>query len=224
VSDEVDRVEWSSYGQCMTGTKKPEAVTVSEDLAAGLLSEPIGDSPPLTMWWSLSLPDGGGVHMKVEDGLNGWVVTDVYLHAPEVSATTLREAPVGQLGLIMHLLGNWDPDTIADGNNAGGQRVLSDPSREPSLAMLRRRAEGAPMALPVYRVDSRPRLTRPDGSSPDGFYELVGIAYREYAAQTRAPAVEIANEARVPVATARGWIREARRRGKLPEGRKGKAG
>ncbi|HEY1624005.1 MAG TPA: hypothetical protein VGG16_09405, partial [Streptosporangiaceae bacterium] len=191
---------------------------------AGLLDEPAGDTPPLTMWWSVSLPDGGGVHMKVEDGLNGWAVTDVYVHAPEVTTTTLREAPLSQLSLIMNLLNGWDPDTIAEANKDMGQRVLSDPQREPSLAMLRRRAEGAPAELPVYKISSRPRLTRPDGSGPEGFYELVGIAYREYAARTRSPAVEIAKEADVPVATARGWIREARRRGKLPEGKKGKAG
>jgi hypothetical protein len=164
--------------------------------------------------------------MKTEERDNGWVITDVYVHAPEVTATVLREAPLGQLGLIMNLLGNWDPDTIADANKQMGQQVLllDDSSRDPSLARLRDRARTAGPDLPVYKVGSRPRLSRPDGSDPRGFYELVGIAYREYAPQTRAPAVAIAAEAGIPVATARGWIREARRRGNLPEGHKGKAG
>jgi hypothetical protein len=69
-----------------------------------------------------------------------------------------------------------------------------------------------------------PRGTRPDGTDPDGFSAKVAAAYREYAPQTRAPALKIADEAGVPVATVRSWIREARRRGKLPQGRKGRAG
>lgn len=70
----------------------------------------------------------------------------------------------------------------------------------------------------------RPRLTRPDGSAPDDFYRLVARAYGTYAAESRAPGKAMAHEAGVPTTTAHRWIREARRRGHLPPGRRGVAG
>lgn len=199
---------------------------VARAFRAALESGDYESQPPLTLWWSLRLPGGGGVHMKVQDtGTGGsWVVTDVYMHAPEVTTTLLRGTPLSQLDLIMNLVGGFDPDTIAEAHQEMGQQVISDPDSEPTLAELRHLAETAPAELPTPPVAERPRLTRPDGTNPDGFYTLVGAAYREYALQSHAPAIEIANEAGVPVATARTWVREARRRGKLPTGTRGKAG
>jgi hypothetical protein len=188
------------------------------------MEDQAGPDRPLTMWWSLSRPDGGGAHIKISDEHGRWVITDVYVHGPEVTATMLRDVPAGQLNLIMNLLKGWDHWTIAEAHEGTGQWVLADPDKEPSLAGLRKRALHAPSALPAPHDTERPRLGRPDGTDPDRFYALVAAAYREYAPQTRAPAVEIAREAAVPVGTARVWVREARRRGKLPPGRKGKAG
>lgn len=44
----------------------------------------------------------------------------------------------------------------------------------------------------------------------------VARAYQDFAPRTRKPAAEIAKEADVPIGTAHGWVREARRRGHLP--------
>jgi len=65
-------------------------------------------------------------------------------------------------------------------------------------------------------------LTRPDGRDPDGFYQTVAEHYRWHAAQSPAPAARMAQEAGVPVTTAHRWIREARLRGALPLGTRGK--
>jgi hypothetical protein len=196
-------------------------------------------SPPLGLWWSLSRPDGGGVHMRVSEDDNRWFITDVYIHGPRLTATDLQSVPLTVLDLIMNLVGHWDgggimdPSLIADAMNeqagkAGwGPGVMypdGDITPEPTLAELRDLARDAPDELHAPPTAERPRLTRPDGTDPDGFSSRVADAYREYATQTRAPAIRIAEEAGVPVATARSWIREARRRGKLPQGRKGKAG
>jgi hypothetical protein len=187
-------------------------------------------------WWSLSLPDGGGVHMRVRriDPIEqeGWAITDVYVHASQVTATMLQNIPVSRLDLMMNQLGEYGSDIAADlvnqlATEAGWGAPLFAPSPDdddPTLAQLRDLAADAPPELPHIAVPERPRLARPDGTDPDSFYALVADAYREYAPQTRAPAVKIAEEAAVPVGTAHGWIREARRRGKLPRGRKGKAG
>lgn len=180
------------------------------------------------IWWSLGLPGGGGVNMRatMSDGPGStWVITDVYVHAPEITATMLQNIPVSKLDLLMNLIGNFDADTIGEAaNESWKQSVLANPDNEPSLAELRGRAADAPASLPEPAVAERPRLTRPDGTDPDSFYALVAAAYREYAPQTRAPALKIAEEAGVPVGTVRGWIREARRRGKLPAGTRGKVG
>lgn len=161
---------------------------------------------PRSQWWSLSRPDGG-IHVKVTEEDGRWTVTDVYVHGHGVTMADLQEVPLRQLDRIMNL---GTPDGIHG-------------AADPSLAELRKLAASAPPELPNPASD-RPRLTRPDGTDPDGFYTVVADAYREYATRMRNPAIEIAGEAGVPVATARTWVREARRRGKLPEGRKGKAG
>jgi len=66
-------------------------------------------------------------------------------------------------------------------------------------------------------------LTRPDGRDPDGFYQTVAEHYRWHVAQSPAPAVHMALEAGVPVTTVHRWVREARLRGMLPPGIRGKA-
>jgi len=86
------------------------------------------------------------------------------------------------------------------------------------------RLEARLNAVRSFPAEERPRLTRPDGLAPDEFYSRVAAAYSEYAPRTRAPAKEIAAEAKVPITTVHRWIREARRRGFLPPARKGKAG
>lgn len=65
---------------------------------------------------------------------------------------------------------------------------------------------------------------RPGGMDPELFYQLVAAAYNEYVRETRAAGARIAEEAGVPVTTAHRWIREARRRGFLPLGQRGKTG
>lgn len=211
-------------------------------------NEPYEEPPPVSLWWSLSRPDGGGMHIKVTAvDFDRWVITDVYVHGQALTATDLQAVPLTRLDLIMNLLGYWrdddrgktgsimDGDVIADVTNElaskagyGPAVTFHDPeergTEDPELADLRHLAEDAPPELPDLPAVERPRLTRPDGTDPDGFAARVAAAYREYAPQTRAPALKIAEEAGVPVATVRSWIREARRRGKLPQGHKGKAG
>jgi hypothetical protein len=65
---------------------------------------------------------------------------------------------------------------------------------------------------------------RSDETDPDDFYRIVADAYVEYAAQSKAPGKAIAEEARVPASTAHRWIRQARHRGFLPVGQKGRVG
>jgi hypothetical protein len=191
------------------------------------MTEPASDEPRAA-WVSIAAPPGGGTHMRLRDADGRVVVDAVYVHGPEITATTLQAVPVSHLALIANLMPGIALFDILTAIKFGGydypvtEELAS--SGEPSLADLRAHAEGAPAEFVLVERIERGPLTRPDGTDPDGFSARVAEAYREYAMRTRAPAVEIAAEAGVPVATARSWIREARRRGKLPPGRKGKAG
>ncbi len=95
----------------------------------------------------------------------------------------------------------------------------------PEIDVLRQLEDAADEGPGQFREPSvrRKRLRRPPRQGSDAFYGEVAKAYRSYAARGNKPAVEIASEAAVPVATARRWINEARRRGHLDPGQRGRA-
>jgi hypothetical protein len=59
---------------------------------------------------------------------------------------------------------------------------------------------------------------------PDRFYDAVAAAYRSLVATSSRPIADLAAANDVALTTAQRWVKEARRRGKLPPGRAGKAG
>ncbi|MER6252325.1 hypothetical protein ABT224_13295 [Streptomyces sp. NPDC001584] len=67
-------------------------------------------------------------------------------------------------------------------------------------------------------------LKRQAGQSPEDFAERVAWYYENFARLSSKPAKLISDHSGVPLPTVHGWIREARLRGKLPPGRRGKAG
>jgi hypothetical protein len=69
----------------------------------------------------------------------------------------------------------------------------------------------------------RSKLTIP-AKKNDMFYERVAALYSQRAARSNRPAVEMANANGVPVTTVHRWVKEARRRGFLPPGQKGRRG
>jgi hypothetical protein len=68
------------------------------------------------------------------------------------------------------------------------------------------------------------RLKIPDGAKPDRFYQQVAETYSHLARGSNRPAVEMAEVNGVPVTTVHRWVKEARRRGFLPPGQKGRRG
>lgn len=88
-------------------------------------------------------------------------------------------------------------------------------------------------AIPLNRLENTfnadssdvelPPLVRPRGCDPDEFSELVARHYRQWASRTNHPAQMMADQSEIPVRRVHYWIREARLRGKLPPGQRGKA-
>lgn len=89
------------------------------------------------------------------------------------------------------------------------------------LEMLRPNDRGFPTGF--IRNELAP-LRRDKAEDPEQFAARVAMYYSAFSRVSSKPAKEIADHSGVPVTTVRGWIREARLRGKLPPGTRGKAG
>jgi hypothetical protein len=153
-----------------------------------------------------------GIRFVERDGR--FVPTDLFLSAERLTPGDLRRTP----------LSRWESFVNAHGGALERTLVESPGSAHRDISLAEMRLLLSHVAShPTFR-EGRDRLTRPDGTDPERFYRLVAEAYREYAEETRAVAHRIAEEADVPVTTAHRWIREARARGFLPPGRKGRVG
>ena len=103
--------------------------------------------------------------------------------------------------------------------------------------MLRSQLDGSDVepAPRIEHEDARPRRRRapsivlvevPEkgGRYPDEFYAGLARVYTNLVATSERPAADIAEANHVPVTTVHRWIKEARRRGFLAVGRRGRAG
>jgi hypothetical protein len=84
--------------------------------------------------------------------------------------------------------------------------------------------QGPPGLIRRSIVRKTARLKIPAGAKPDSFYQQVAKTYSHLARGSNRPAVELAEVNDVPVTTAHRWVKEARRRGFLPPGQKGRRG
>lgn len=182
-------------------------------------------------WLSQKRPDGGegGLHVRLREQDGRLVITELYLHGDEITSASLRAVPLRALESLADAAwraAHSEPNERGFFPAAAGIAwTAMDPAPEPTLEELRARKPSGETESQADRSSRRPRLTRPDRSGDlQQFYASVAEAYRDLATQTRAPAVAMAEEAGVPITTAHRWIREARRRGHLPPGRKGRAG
>jgi hypothetical protein len=137
-------------------------------------------------------------------------------------------------------------------NDLGSERIDTDQLRRLSPARIEARLnEPESKALILERIDQAPGPEEPRGPTkrtpmvrsetsvhvhgeglvpppgrprPDSFYQQVADDYLAAASVSARPSVNLARGAGVPVTTVRGWVAEARRRGFLPPGQKGRRG
>jgi hypothetical protein len=174
--------------------------------------------------------DGGGMRIRVTPQANGRrLITGVYVFGPEVTASVLQEVPVSRLDLYLNLSDRKLPFLVTlDEISRLGDMGLTAHEAKPGMTVEDLEALNGSATLEPLTPSPRPKreqLTRPGkNTDPAVFYAKVAEIYREYALLGHAPAVRMHEEADVPVTTVHRWVREARRRGFLPPGRKGKAG
>ena len=195
-----------------------------------------------------------GCHIRWHrDDAGRWVPTGLYLHGSELTPDMLRAISLPRLaamqnaemeemdyvakaraaGMIVQPRPDlWIIETVRDRWARGSGLTLAELEqraadvRAGQELTARHEAESAAHDAELRETwsQTRPAITRPDGSDPEAFYRNVAIAYRQYATGTKAPARAIADEAGVPVTTVHRWVREARQRGFLPQGRRGRVG
>lgn len=174
-------------------------------------------------WISTRTAEGVEVHARMARRDGRIVVSGLLIECDEVTTDVLRQVqPARILARLMA-----DDIVLAEADELlvhvpGRQTAIlqSVGPGDDSLTLGELRAN-APLKI---KGRKRRLLGRPDGKEPELFYRKVAIAYRSAAVDSRQPAAELANENDVPVETVRRWIKEARRRGFLPPGQKGRAG
>lgn len=156
-------------------------------------------------WVTIEVEPDLVVHIKRGIGPKGEYICAGLLVEGEIDSTTLqRIRPARLLSQAAPLLKLVE---IAD--DFGDDRSTT-------LESLRTRVPKA------VRNPQRRKLGRPDGTAD--FYQRVAVAYTSASAESDTPAMVLAEENDVPPDTIRRWIKEARRRGLLAPGRKGRAG
>lgn len=163
--------------------------------------------------WIAVLGEGAAPEYYVrcaDDGRGGVSIVEFLLAAgSRITAAMLREVPIGRIEATI----NGDPLLVAAARAGAAE---ADP-------LIERLRTGDAPSFEVEKLRATQPLSRPDRSDPAAFYAQVASRYRLMVRSTSKPAVAMAEEAGVPVATARRWINEARRRGELPAGRQGRA-
>jgi hypothetical protein len=129
-----------------------------------------------------------------------------------------------------------DSDQLRRLSPARIEARLNEPSSKALILELLRKApgpeepRGPAKRTPMVRgeasvhVHGEGLVPPPGRPRPDSFYQQVASDYLAAASVSARPSVNLATGAGVPVSTVRGWVSEARRRGFLPPGQKGRRG
>lgn len=183
-----------------------------------------------TGWTATTTDDGVTVRARLRERDGHVVVSDLFISGDDLTADSLRRIQPGRivagtaLGLVSDIGGPSEPGRVGESGHRRGmtfaaiiKKMHSHDDSGLGVGDLR--------SLRPVELGQRKRqpVGRPDGTDPDAFYARVAEAYRSAAAASNKPAVILAEENDVPVDTARGWVKEARRRGYLERGRAGHA-
>jgi hypothetical protein len=189
-------------------------------------------------WHKVRVSQDVIANFKVTERRGRFVVTEMFVIGDKLSPSMLRTLPLtriedlanADLGYLERSRVEWaagQPEpTLADLRSPVNVLHLGDANVSPPTARAVIEAAELGMFDTGGGVDSiavdvqRPKLERPDGTDPDGFYQRVADAHRDVTSRTPRVIEALAAEADVPPGTVRRWILEARRRGFLPPARR----
>ena len=203
-----------------------------------VVSDAAPEIPPPPYWLELWLRDDGLVTaqalVKVDDLDGELVVTRLIVTGVPLSSDEIRRIPLARIAAMakrVYRYGDrqlWLDGLVVATTTPPPDLVEADKRIDAYLTWPTgeyRQADPPQGFFPPERPEQpeSPPLARPDRRNPE-FYRQVASAYNAAASRSRRPVAVLAAEAGVPHNTARHWIREARRRGYLPPGRRGRAG
>jgi len=187
--------------------------------------------------YSLVMGEGGWTRFYGDQTEDGFLGADVYLRFGErdgrleiaeirikrnagVTGRFLQRLPLGRIetaiGGLADFSGELRRRVASDGDKATAdadsffEGVVGD---RPSAFLAPRRSRRTAARLNHADVIARKK--------PDRFYQQVADLFTWLSAQSKHPALDIAEENHVPATTVHRWVKEARRRGYLQPSRRG---
>lgn len=148
------------------------------------------------------------VEIRVAETSGGrFAIVEIRLDASVITADVMRAIPIGK---------------IEAGINGPG--VVDDIRDLASLPNPGRFVSAGEFERPASRWAGRAQLKVPaERKKPDEFYARVARLFSELSLRDSSPAVTIARANDVPPSTVHRWVKEARRRGLLAPGQRGRA-
>ena len=131
----------------------------------------------------------------------------------------IRELDVDGVKVVAHVEIGVGGQAVLRHLEISGEHITTNTVRRLPIARIEALAASCADQSDLETFNGR----RPGESSAE-LSRRVAMAYLAAVTITSKPANELAERAGVPVGTVRGWIREARLRGLLPDGQPGRAG
>jgi hypothetical protein len=183
-------------------------------------------------WHKVRVSQDVIANFKVTERRGRFVITEMFVVGDRLAPSMLRTLPLtrvedlanADLGYLERSRVKWSagqPEpSLADLRSPGAAVRLGDSGE--TLRVVEAAAELVTTGT-IAAATQRPKLERPDGTDPDGFYQRVADAHRDVTSRTPRVIEALAAEADVPPGTVRRWILESRRRGFLPPARRTRA-
>src|SRR5450759_2322027 len=163
-------------------------------------------------WHKVRVGQDVVANFKVAERRGGFVITEMYVIGDKLAPSMLRTLPLTRVEDLANAdLGYLEPARV--------KWAVGQP--EPTLAELRSPADAVRLgdstetarvveataelvsSGTIAATAQRPKLERPDGTDPDGFYQRVADAHRDVTSRTPRVIEALAAEADVPPGTVR---------------------
>jgi hypothetical protein len=145
------------------------------------------------------------IHLSYKPTPDRWVVDRVEFAGPRITARDLRDLPLLKIEVWVNQLAQQGLVDLVEGKLTDTVQ-FSDPTK------------GRISWIP------KPPPAPVTGPKPDKFYQRFAEIYRKAALASTRPAAALAEAWELPSTTVHRWIREARRRGHLPQAEQGRRG